>query len=66
MLAWEPQDRPIAAEALASDAWNLVWAEKEKKKGKKEQKRKAKMQLDGVKRVRVLSPGEEDYKVFES
>ncbi|KAL7961596.1 kinase-like domain-containing protein [Trichoderma compactum] len=65
MLAWEPQDRPTAAEALASDAWQLVWAEKEKEKGKKEQKRKAKMQLDGAKRVRVLSPGEEDYKIFE-
>ncbi|KAK4074764.1 uncharacterized protein Triagg1_4913 [Trichoderma aggressivum f. europaeum] len=66
MLAWKPQDRPTAAEALASDAWQLVWAEKEKEKGKKEQKRKAKMQLDGAKRVRVLSPGEEDYKIFES
>ncbi|KKO97671.1 hypothetical protein THAR02_10217 [Trichoderma harzianum] len=65
MLAWEPQDRPTAAEALASDAWQLVWAEKDKDKDKKEQKRKAKKQLDGAKRVRVLSPGEEDYKIFE-
>ncbi|UKZ74165.1 hypothetical protein TrVFT333_001824 [Trichoderma virens FT-333] len=66
MLAWDPQDRPTVAETLASDAWQLVWTEKQKEEGKKKQKRKAKMQSDGVKRVRVLSPEDENYRVFES
>jgi hypothetical protein len=66
MLAWDPQDRPTVTEALASDAWQLVWTEKQKDEDKKKQKRKAKMQSDGAKRVRVLSPQEQDYRVFES
>ncbi|UKZ47600.1 hypothetical protein TrVGV298_001823 [Trichoderma virens] len=65
MLAWDPQDRPTVTEALASDAWQLVWTEKQKDEDKKKQKRKAKMQSDGAKRVRVLSPQEQDYRVFE-
>ncbi|KAM0256148.1 hypothetical protein ACHAQJ_005125 [Trichoderma viride] len=66
MLAWEPQHRPSVVEALASDAWQPVWTEKQKKEDRKRRKRKAKMQSDGVKRVRVLSPDTEDYKVIES
>lgn len=66
MLAWEPRDRPTVAEALASDAWHLVRTVKQEMEDKKKQKRKAEMQSDGAKRVRVLSPRERDYKIFES
>ncbi|KAL7940514.1 kinase-like domain-containing protein [Trichoderma barbatum] len=66
MLAWEPQDRPTVAEALASDAWQFVRTEKQKVEDKKKRKREAKMQSDGAKRVRVLSPGKENYKIFKS
>lgn len=66
MLAWEPERRPSAAEALASNAWQPVWDEKRRREDKTKQKRKAKVQSDGVKRVRVLSPGAEDYKIIES
>ncbi|EHK45409.1 uncharacterized protein TrAtP1_003711 [Trichoderma atroviride] len=65
MLAWEPRDRPTVAEALASDAWHLVQTMKQEREDEKQQKRKAEMQSDGVKRVRVLSPSERDYKIFE-
>lgn len=65
MLAWEPQDRPTVAEALASDAWHLVQTMKQEMEDQKTQKRKAEVQSDGVKRVRVLSPREKDYRVFE-
>lgn len=66
MLAWEPEQRPSAAEALASTAWQPVWDEKRRREDKMKQKRKAKAQSDGTKRVRVLSPGTEDYKTLES
>ncbi|KAM0512401.1 hypothetical protein ACHAPE_008850 [Trichoderma viride] len=66
MLAWEPQDRPTVAEALASDAWHLVQTMKQEMEDQKTQKRKAEIQSDGVKRVRVLSPRERDYRIFES
>ncbi|EHK48510.1 uncharacterized protein TrAtP1_009733 [Trichoderma atroviride] len=66
MLAWEPEQRPSAAEALASTAWQPVWDEKRRKEDKMKQKRKAKAQSDGTKRVRVLSPGTEDYQTIES
>ncbi|KAL7928151.1 hypothetical protein V8C35DRAFT_318817 [Trichoderma chlorosporum] len=66
MLAWEPRDRPTVAEALASDAWQLVWTEKEKVKDKKKRRREGKMQSNGAKRVRVLTPEKENYKIFES
>lgn len=66
MLAWEPRDRPTVAEALASDAWHLVQTMKQEMEDQKTQKRKAEMQSDGVKRVRVLSPRERDYRIFES
>lgn len=66
MLAWEPEQRPSAAEALASTAWQPVWDEKRRREDKMKQKRKAKAQSDGTKRVRVLSPGTEDYKTIES
>jgi serine/threonine protein kinase len=66
MLAWEPQDRPTVAEALASDAWHLVQTMKQEMEDEKKQKRKAEIQSDGAKRVRVLSPSEKDYKLFES
>ncbi|KAL7918742.1 kinase-like domain-containing protein [Trichoderma austrokoningii] len=66
MLAWEPRDRPTVAEALASDAWNPVQTMKQEMDDKKQEKRKADMQSDGVKRVRVLSPSESDYRIFES
>ncbi|GFP58990.1 hypothetical protein TASIC1_0011035700 [Trichoderma asperellum] len=66
MLAWEPERRPSAAEALTSTAWQPVWDEKQRREDKKKQKRKAKMQSGGAKRVRVLSPGIEDYKIIDS
>ncbi|KAL7894590.1 kinase-like domain-containing protein [Trichoderma sp. SZMC 28014] len=67
MLAWEPQDRPTVAEVLAtSEAWNLVQTMKQEMEDEKQQKRKAEIQPDGVKRVRVLSPREGDYRIFES
>ncbi|KAK6444339.1 hypothetical protein FP744_10000587 [Trichoderma asperellum] len=66
MLAWEPERRPSAAEALTSTAWQPVWNEKQRREDKKKQKRKAKMQSGGAKRVRVLSPGIEDYKIIDS
>ncbi|KAK1247042.1 hypothetical protein MKX08_000844 [Trichoderma sp. CBMAI-0020] len=66
MLAWEPRDRPTVAEALASDAWHLVQTMKQEREDEKQKKRKADMQSDGVKRVRVLSPSERDYRIFES
>lgn len=66
MLAWEPGHRPNAAEALTSTAWQPVWDEKRRREDKMKQKRKAKAQSDGTKRVRVLSPGTEDYKTIES
>lgn len=66
MLDWEPERRPTAVEALASNAWQPVWDEKQRREDKMKQKRKAKMQSNGAKRVRVLSPGTEDYKIMES
>ncbi|KAL7894171.1 kinase-like domain-containing protein [Trichoderma sp. SZMC 28014] len=66
MLAWKPEQRPSAAEALRSTAWQSVWDEKRRREDEMKQKRKAKAQSDGTKRVRVLSPGAEDYKTIES
>ncbi|KAH6605372.1 hypothetical protein Trco_007079 [Trichoderma cornu-damae] len=66
MLAWEPQHRPSAAEALESDAWQSVWADKQRTEERKKRKRTAQMRPDGVRRVRVLSPNIEDVRVIES
>ncbi|KAL7941131.1 kinase-like domain-containing protein [Trichoderma barbatum] len=62
MLAWEPQDRPNATEALKDEVWKPIREERQGKEDFRKRRRQEKMQtLDsGVKRVRVLSPDPEE------
>ncbi|KAL7921409.1 kinase-like domain-containing protein [Trichoderma austrokoningii] len=58
MLAWEPKDRPSAAEVLEHEIWQPMRDRKDEEKQNRKQKRKALVEasVTGKKRVRVLSP----------
>ncbi|KAK4061989.1 uncharacterized protein Triagg1_10152 [Trichoderma aggressivum f. europaeum] len=58
MLAWKPQDRPSAADALADEAWDPIRDRmREEEDGRKRKRLDMMRSVDGGdKRVRVLSP----------
>ncbi|KAL6691243.1 kinase-like domain-containing protein [Trichoderma pleuroticola] len=58
MLAWEPQDRPSAADALADQVWNPIRDKMREEEDTRKRKRLDMMKSvdGGDKRVRVLSP----------
>lgn len=63
MLAWDPNDRPTAEEALAHDAWTPLLMERELRGERVRRERNRRIQdarLGGVKKVRILSPEAED------
>lgn len=62
MLAWDPQQRPSATEALADKAWESVLAHKRSVEDKRKRKRAENTQHSStqVRRVRVLSPDFDD------
>ncbi|EHK23016.1 uncharacterized protein TRIVIDRAFT_230726 [Trichoderma virens Gv29-8] len=60
MLAFEPQDRPNATDALADEIWRPLRDEKQAEEDNRKRRRTEMMNGDGGKRVRVLSPDPED------
>jgi serine/threonine protein kinase len=58
MLAWDPQDRPSAADALANETWGPVLTHGRSLEDDRKRKRMEKMQNSSThtRRVRVLSP----------
>ncbi|PKK50011.1 hypothetical protein CI102_7193 [Trichoderma harzianum] len=58
MLAWEPQDRPSAADALADEVWHPIRDKMQQEEDSRKRKRLDMMKSvdGGDKRVRVLSP----------
>ncbi|KAL7916759.1 kinase-like domain-containing protein [Trichoderma velutinum] len=58
MLAWEPQDRPSAADALADEVWDPIRDKMQEEDDSRKRKRLDMMKSvdGGDKRVRVLSP----------
>ncbi|KAL6807677.1 kinase-like domain-containing protein [Trichoderma sp. SZMC 28013] len=57
MLAWEPQDRPSAADALEDEVWKPIHDEiQEELERRKRKKREMTEGGGGKKRVRVVSP----------
>lgn len=62
MLAWEPQDRPSATEALADEVWNPIRDKLQEEEDSKKRKRLDMMKSvdSGDKRVRILSPDPDD------
>lgn len=62
MLAWEPQDRPSATDALTDEIWKPIKDKKQEEKDSRKQKRKETLKGDGIdKRVRVLSHDVDEY-----
>ncbi|KAK4231492.1 putative serine threonine protein kinase [Podospora fimiseda] len=66
MLAWDPEERPTGEEALAHDAWAPFLMQKELHGERMRRERNKRIQdaklgaIEGVKKVRVLSPEVED------
>ncbi|KAL7963256.1 kinase-like domain-containing protein [Trichoderma compactum] len=57
MLAWEPQDRPSAADALKDKVWKPIHDEIQEELERRKRKRRERIEGEGgKKRVRVVSP----------
>lgn len=67
MIAWDPNERPGVEEALAQESWApLLNEERGQNNARNADVKRGNVGFGlGVKRVRLLSPGEEDTRIYD-